>query len=490
MKQLVIIYPKGREKVKTGKSEFLEEKRILLKELISSLQKDFSQVSILGTDVAGKQYRVTTTGVTINDSMWTERGFVLRLHDGEGFYEYAFDEIAKEAVKELAQEIKEKARLFRQKMNAAEIKPVEAPLIEEEENTINFEGEVEILPGTYPPGEIVERLSALKDRAHAISDEVINAMTVLETVKVNKLFLSDKKDLSQSYIWSQGYLYVVTRREDKTKYGIKGFSGLKGLEILDEMKNQVEAVVENARLLLSAESIEPGLYDVICSPSVAGLIAHEAFGHGVEMDMFVKNRAKAVEYIDKPVASELVTMHDGALGAIEVSSYAFDDEGTLAHDTIIIDKGILKRGISDAVSASITQTNPTGNGKRESFERKVYARMTNTYFAPGKDKLEDMIASIDYGYLLDDYYSGMEDPKNWGIQCVIAYGKEIRNGQFTGRVVSPVMMTGYVPTLLKSISMVSDDFELSGTGACGKGHKEWVKVSAGGPYIKAKARLG
>jgi TldD protein len=52
------------------------------------------------------------------------------------------------------------------------------------------------------------------------------------------------------------------------------------------------------------------------------------------------------------------------------------------------------------------------------------------------------------------------------------------------------MMTGYVPTLLKSISMVSDDFELSGTGACGKGHKEWVKVSAGGPYIKAKARLG
>ncbi|MFP4460638.1 MAG: TldD/PmbA family protein, partial [Thermotogota bacterium] len=247
---------------------------------------------------------------------------------------------------------------------------------------------------------------------------------------------------------------------------------------------------QNVNMLLSAERIEPGVYDVICSPSVAGLIAHEALGHGVEMDMFVKGRAKAVEYLEKPVASELVTMHDGAAGVREVSSYAFDDEGSLATDTVIIDKGILKTGISDVISASILGTNPTGNGKRESFEKKAYARMTNTYFSPGKDKLDDMIASVDYGFLLEDYYSGMEDPKNWGIQCLIAYGKEIKDGQFTGKVVSPVMMTGYVPTLLKSISMVSGDFELSGTGACGKGHKEFAKVSAGGPYIKAKARLG
>ena len=32
--------------------------------------------------------------------------------------------------------------------------------------------------------------------------------------------------------------------------------------------------------------------------------------------------------------------------------------------------------------------------------------------------------------------------------------------------------------------------ELFGTGACGKGYKEWVKVSDGGPYLKCKVRLG
>ena len=101
-----------------------------------------------------------------------------------------------------------------------------------------------------------------------------------------------------------------------------------------------------------------------------------------------------------------------------------------------------------------------------------------------------MIQSIKYGYLLDSAESGMEDPKNWGIQCIATIGKEIKDGRLTGKIVSPVYITGYVPDLLNSISMVSGDLKLWGSGACGKGYKEFVKVSCGGPYIKAKARLG
>ena len=68
--------------------------------------------------------------------------------------------------------------------------------------------------------------------------------------------------------------------------------------------------------------------------------------------------------------------------------------------------------------------------------------------------------------------------------------REIKHGQLTGRVFSPIVLTGYVPDLLKSISMVSGNFELEGEGFCGKGWKEWVKVSSGGPCIKARIRLG
>ena len=116
--------------------------------------------------------------------------------------------------------------------------------------------------------------------------------------------------------------------------------------------------------------------------------------------------------------------------------------------------------------------------------------MTNTYFTTGTDKLDDMIASIEHGYLLESVQSGMEDPKHWGIQCMVGLGREIKDGKLTGKVVSPVTLTGYVPDLLKSISMVSGKEELFGSGMCGKGHKEWVKVSDGGPYLKCKVRLG
>jgi TldD protein len=50
-------------------------------------------------------------------------------------------------------------------------------------------------------------------------------------------------------------------------------------------------------------------------------------------------------------------------------------------------------------------------------------------------------------------------------------------------------MSGSVPELLGSISMVSDDFKVIGAGSCGKGYKEWVRVSDGGPALKVRVKL-
>ena len=38
--------------------------------------------------------------------------------------------------------------------------------------------------------------------------------------------------------------------------------------------------------------------------------------------------------------------------------------------------------------------------------------------------------------------------------------------------------------------MISDEIEMSGAGFCGKGYKEWVRVSDGGPALKVKVKLG
>lgn len=473
--------------MKVKPSKFIEDSVPFVEEILKELERSYDYVSVLGTDVFGKQHVVTSRGTNYNDSQWTERGFVVRVHDGTGYAEFSFNEIddPEVIVQRINSNIVNNDDLKESNLGRNAFKKIVEQEIEE-----SFSGEVEILPENVTTEEKLNRLNAMKQKAHEASDKLVNFFAVYEEVTVNKLFFSNKKRLKQSYIWSQGYLNAVVRKENKTRVSYEGFSGLKGPELLDEMESRLKDIVDEAVMLLDSEKIKPGVYDVICSPEVSGLIAHEAFGHGVELDMFVKDRAKAKEYMGKMVASEHVTMHDGASAAKEVSSYFFDDEGVLGKDTVIIRNGKLVSGIGDLLSTMRLGVDPTGNGKRESFEKKAYSRMTNTFFEPGEDKLEDMITSIDNGYLLEKYTSGMEDPKNWGIQCVILYGREIKDGKLTGKIVSPIFMTGFVPDLLKSISMVSGDFRLSGTGACGKGHKEFTKVSAGGPYIKAKARLG
>jgi len=470
-------------------SSFLTDIKEDLKVLIENLSKDFDFVSVLATDCTGKVYAVSrrSSAISANDS--NERGFVVRIHNGVNYSEYSFNEISKDTVEEIASTIrKDLVNMTNKAKGVLDLKQYE--IVQEEEIKKSFEKPVKVNPRALNDEEVIKRLTGIMNRGLSKDESIVDYRVRFEYLHVNKLYLSNNKELEQSYMWANGANICIASKNDNTKYSYKGFSGLKGGELLDEIEASVELVVNNTLVLLDAEPMPPGEYEVICDPDVTGLVAHEAFGHGVEMDMFLKDRAKSKEYLGEYVASELTIMHDGAKGIEETSSYNFDDEGVLAQDTIIIENGILKQGIADSLSALSLGVTPTGNGKRESYERKAYTRMTNTYFSPGKHKLEDMIASIEYGFLLEQSASGMEDPKNWGIQCMVNVAKEIKDGKLTGKIYSPVILTGYVPDLLKSISMVSEDLEMGGAGFCGKGYKEWVKVSCGGPYIKARVRLG
>lgn len=468
-------------------SQFLKDAKATLREIIVELSKEFSYVSVLGCDTRGKSYHVNRSGAGVQDSRMNERGFVLRLYNGYGYSEYSFSEPEKEKVLAEARKIaaEDVAYLCRKGTVFTKI-----PVIEEEKLTSSFSSEYQIGAEDMSSEEILKRMKKISDDALAVSDQVVDSQIIMETVNVGKIFLSLKKDLEQSYVFSTGYAIAVVSDGELYKNSFESCSGLCGLELTEELEELSKKSVKTALELLTAERIVPGEYEFICNPDVSGLIAHEAFGHGVEMDMFVKKRAKAVEFIGKPIASKVTNMHDGATSAKEVSSYLFDDEGVLGTDTKIIEEGLLKSGICDQISALKLGIQPTGNGKRESFERKAYTRMTNTFFAEGTDSVEEMIASVKKGYLLEGFNSGMEDPKSWGIQCILALGREIVDGKLTGKIVAPVVLTGYVPDLLSSISMVSGGLKLSGGGFCGKGYKEFVKTSTGGPYIKAKGRLG
>jgi len=475
--------------MKVTPSVFLEKTKPVLKQLLQQLLEKYAYASILATDSTAKSYSVSRRNVRISqDGMLTTRGFVVKVSDGSHYAEYSFNQVSAEAIPHILAGVERALSVAAALPESAGANtyalPVEKPTV--------FVGatEYQIDPVEMGDDAILSHLRRVMERGLAVSEQLIDCHVACNYQKYSKIFLSGEKDLEQHVMWMSGMMAALASRGEEIKDYHKGYSNLGGAEVLQKMEEDVEECARVAVELLESQPMIPGEYECICDPGVTGMIVHEAFGHGVEMDMFVKKRALAEEYVGKYVASPLVTMRDGASSAREVATYFFDDEGTMAHDTIVIDKGILKQGISDLQSAMILGTEPTGNGRRESYKRKAYTRMTNTFFEGGNSTKEEMIASINYGFLLENASSGMEDPKNWGIQCMVNIAREIKDGQLTGRIFSPIVLTGYVPDLLKSISMMSDTVELGGGGFCGKGYKEWVKVSDGGPYIKARIRLG
>ncbi len=472
-------------------SEYLNSAAPSLKELVRMLKEKYDYVSILSTDSDGFRMMVSQRSKSVTSgTMMTERGSVVRVCRDGLYSEYAFNSFDPDRIGETYDEICRQLDAQCELLKATGSKAYKTDVLDDEPLTLFAEMETGSLPEETDLSALMEKLSALSDRGMTLGEHVIDCRVIAQSTHVNKMFLTANRDLRQSYVYSEGNIGAIVMKDGHNEMSFQGVSGRKGPEIFDGFEAVLKEAVDTAEELLTAEKVVPGEYEIIASPEVSGLIAHEAFGHGVEMDMFVKNRALGKEYIDHRVGSDLVTMHEGALCAEAVASYAFDDEGTPAGDVTEIDHGILKTGICDALSAKRLGTVPTGNGKRENFEHKVYTRMTNTIFDSGTDTLEDMIASVKYGYLLKGMQSGMEDPKHWGIQCIVERGYEIKDGKLTGKVVAPLVMTGYVPDLLGSVSMCSSDREVFGCGGCGKGHKEWVKVSDGGPYLKAKARLG
>ncbi|MDD3400352.1 MAG: TldD/PmbA family protein [Eubacteriales bacterium] len=467
-------------------SLYLEQQKPVYKKLLARLLQEYPFATILATEADAKIYQVSKGGtvVYVHDIL-SASGTVIKVYDGKSYGECSLNELSENNIDEVLSKVRSTLMPLADGFSVNEYAQ-----LSDEPLTMHKSTEYEIHPSDMGDEAIVEHITSIRQSALDMDERLLDCNVFCNYQRYSKLFLSRNRDLEQNAMWMCGGMSLMAARGEEIKDYYKGFSNLGGAEVLQKMSAEVPNAVKTVIELLDSEPIVPGEYECVCTPDVTGMIVHEAFGHGVEMDMFVKDRALAKSYVGKQVASPLVTMHDGAAVAKETATCFFDDEGTTTGDTLIIDKGILVRGISDAQSAMFLGTPPTGNGRRESYLRKAYTRMTNTYFEGGTDSVEDMIASIKDGFLIDNPTSGMEDPKNWGIQCMVNFARQIKDGKLTGKIFSPIVLTGYVPDLLKSITMMSPNVELAGGGFCGKGYKEWVKVSDGGPYIKAKIRLG
>lgn len=426
--------------------EKLDQIKPALKDLVKELRKKYAYASVLAVEDDNRGWRISRTGKRINSQGFGGgSGYVVRVFDQVGCAEYSFNEFSEEKIPQIVKTIEE--RIAQEaKCIPQGIDPLHTPVPSDKPATLKKVSAFDVHPKEMGDEAILARLDQIRNKALTV-DGVLDAIATISYRAFRKIFISENRDLDQTIMWTNGAIMAMAARGEEVKDAYKGFSTLGGAELLDRMDSYATKVASEAVELLKSEPMIPGEYDCICDPDTTGMIVHEAFGHGVEMDMFVKDRALASSFIDQRVASDLVTMHDGN-AVDDTATCWFDDEGTLTGDTVVINNGILKRGMCDALSAARLGVEPTGNGRRESYERKVYTRMTNTYFEGAKEGVtpEDMIASVKYGFLLESPSSGMEDPKNWGIQCMVRAQEKSKTANSRAECSPPSCLRAMFPT--------------------------------------------
>ncbi len=334
----------------------------------------------------------------------------------------------------------------------------------------------------------IARVRDLQERVAASDPRIAQVMVVYDERLEEKRITTDCFDRSSEIARILFAVVVLVHDRGRTEQNLVLRGRVGGFEVTDLPEEEVREGIAAAVRMLDARPIEPGSYRVVSAPEVSGVLAHEAFGHGVEMDLFLSGRTRAAESMGERVGSPYASIVDDPTLAQGYAGYPFDDDGTLAARHVILDGGILRGGLADNEAARALSASG-GNGRRQDYSRKVYPRMSNIFFTPGTATVDDLIAGVEEGVYLRQVESGMEDPKNWGLQVTVHSGEEIKNGALTGRLYRTMAMTGFVPDVLSSIDGVAADFVMW-PGMCGKGHKEWCTSGTGGPHLRMTARLG
>lgn len=244
------------------------------------------------------------------------------------------------------------------------------------------------------------------------------------------------------------------------------------------------------RLMDKKEGVyaEAGMKTVVLGGLLTGMLAHEAVGHTVEADL-VRGGSVAGPNLNRVVASPLVNLVDfahTALGKTAPLPILLDDEGVVAEDAVLIRDGILTGYMHNRETALLYGVKPQGNARGWSFSDEPLIRMRNTAVLPGKDRLEDIIASIDDGYYLIDTNNGQADLSG-EFMFGVTMGYEIKKGKL-GRAILDTTVSGIAFDMLRSVDMVSDEITWSSAGMCGK--KQPIPVGMGGPELRCRIMIG
>ena len=282
---------------------------------------------------------------------------------------------------------------------------------------------------------------------------------------------------------------VIVERDGRRERGFGGgggrhdFSWILSGNADEEARKYAREAVRQALVNLDAVDAPAGSMPVVLGPGWAGVLLHEAVGHGLEGDFNRKGTSAYAGRIGEKVASETCTVVDDATIQDRRGSLTLDDEGTPGQRTVLIEDGVLRGYMQDKLNARLMKTAPTGNGRRESYACLPMPRMTNTLLLAGDSDPGEIISSVGDGVYAVSFGGGQVDITSGRFVFSATEAYRIENGKVTTPV-RGMSLVGSGPEVMTRVSMVGNDLALDqGVGICGK-EGQSVPVGVGQPTLR------
>jgi TldD protein len=273
-----------------------------------------------------------------------------------------------------------------------------------------------------------------------------------------------------------------------------------GLEVATRL-NLVEKVESEAamlaKVLTRATKTPTGVMDVVLSPELSGIAAHESVGHPQEADRVLgREGAQAGEsYLKKDsigmrVGSREANISDDPTLRHSNGYSPIDDEGVRASKRRLIVDGQITEFLQNRTTALELRRPDNGASRAVAFNREPIIRMSNTFVEPGDYTTEEIFREVKDGIYLKSFTEWNIDDKRLNQRYVGLEAYRIEGGSVNDMVKAPVLEIT-TPALWSSVKARSKSLEFE-AAVCGKGDPmQGIPVWTGGPEtLLSGVRIG
>lgn len=339
--------------------------------------------------------------------------------------------------------------------------------------------------GTVTNSDRVALLREGSEAAKAYSDEITQVVCRYTDVdhrimvcNSNGIWAEDRRPRTRVYV------QAVAMKDGVAQTGSAAPGRGVGFEFYHDidMAELGRKASKQAVTMLHAPECPAGVVPVVIESGFGGVILHEACVHGLEATSVGKGNSVFCGKLGQRIASPIVNAVDDGTLPGEWGSIAYDDEGTPSQRNLLIENGILKTYLVDLLGSRRMDGHPlTGSSRRQNYTYAPTSRMTNTFFANGKDDAEEMIRTMGEGLFAAKMGGGSVNPLTGEFNFAVSEGYWVRDG----KIVSPVRgatLIGMGADVLMKIDRIGSGIVLE-PGMCGSASGS-VPTNVGQPRIR------